>query len=50
MDNDKGILGLLGPIFRNFVLFLYALFALFPLVQAGRADVYDNVYLFADVG
>ena len=25
MDSEKGILGLLGPIFRNFVLFLYAL-------------------------
>jgi multiple sugar transport system permease protein len=32
MESDKGILGLLGPIFRNFVLFLYALFALFPLI------------------
>ena len=32
MDRDKGILSLLGPILRNFVLFLYALFALFPLI------------------
>jgi multiple sugar transport system permease protein len=32
MDREKGILGLLGPILRNFVLFLYALFALFPLI------------------
>ena len=32
MDNEKGILGLLGPFLRNFILFLYALFALFPLL------------------
>jgi multiple sugar transport system permease protein len=32
MDREKGILGLLGRILRNFVLFLYALFALFPLI------------------
>ena len=32
MDRDKGILSLLGPILRNFLLFLYALFALFPLI------------------
>jgi multiple sugar transport system permease protein len=32
MDSEKGILGLLGPILRNFVLWLYALFALFPLI------------------
>ena len=57
MDSDKGIPGLLGPIVRNFVLFLYALFALFPLVwmvilslQAGRADVYDDLHFFAHAG
>jgi multiple sugar transport system permease protein len=32
MDSDKGILGWLGPVLRNFILGLYALFALFPLV------------------
>ncbi len=31
MKSDKGILGSLGPVFRNFALALYALFALFPL-------------------
>ena len=32
MGGDKGILRLLGPFLRKFVLSLYALFALFPLI------------------